>query len=168
MSDERLYSIKLGLDATSGARNMRQFHTLFNKTLKELGEQAPDIKAFKEIAKQAETSEAALDGVDGEMADLVHSYNKLKSEASARDKLNFIPDKEIERQVAAVRKHFATLKNSGSLSAKEIERAYEQTELQIRSLRGETEKSATKTEGALKRIAKQALAVGAAFIGFRQ
>lgn len=123
MADECLYSLKLGLDATAGARNMRQFHALFNKTLKEMGETAPDIKAFKELAKQAETSEDALENVGDEMAELVRSYNSLKAEARGRDKLKFIPDKEIERQVREVRGHFATLKKTGQLSAKELARA---------------------------------------------
>ncbi|PTY38551.1 hypothetical protein BGP77_11425 [Saccharospirillum sp. MSK14-1] len=168
MSDERLYSLKLGLDATAGAKNIRQFHTLFNKTLKDMGENSPDIKAFKELARQAEQSVTALDDVDQEMGDLVRSYNKLKAEAGARDKLKFIPDKEIERQITAVRKHFATLKKSGKLSASELSRAYAETERQISSLRNQTEISAAKTESSLTRLTKRVGGLVAAFVGLRQ
>lgn len=168
MADERLYSIRLGLDATQGTRNIREFHKEFNRTLEDMGQSKEEIGQFKQLARDAANSESALQDVDEEMRGLVRSYNQLKREASARDKLNFVPDKEIERQVRAVRGHFATLQRSGKLSAQELARAYDETERQIRQLRGETARAAAQSENALARIAKRAVGVIAAFAGFRQ
>jgi len=168
VADERLYSIRLGLDATQGTKNIRQFHKEFNRTLKEMGQSKQDIQQFKQLAKDAETSELALQDVGDEMGELVRSYNQLKREASARDKLNFVPDKQIEKQVKEVRRHFATLKRSGKLTAEELARAYNETEHQIRQLRGQTEAAATSTESSFKRIAASVTGLIGAFFGIRE
>lgn len=151
-SRELTASLKVAIETAQAEGNLKSFWSTFRKTLEDMGKTRAEIKALEEIAAQLAKGELALESVDKETQDLITTYKELRAVVGARQTLNFVPEAEIKRKVAAVREAYETLRRSGTLTRRELAAASAAADREIAKIEGRLNSTGRAAQGFTERI----------------
>lgn len=137
MSTESV-QLKFDIDVDNATTNLSTLKRDWRDVLKELGKSPAEIRAFMQLARDADAGKVAIDGLDLETRQLLDTYQSLAQVAKGREVLNLIPHAKIEQEIRKARQAYDDFKKSGKLTGTELAQAHLKMEQQVAELAHKT------------------------------
>ncbi|PID55598.1 MAG: hypothetical protein CSA11_12055 [Chloroflexi bacterium] len=91
--------LKFNIDVDNATANLKALNKDFRTVLREMGKSPDEIKAFMQLARDAEQGKASIDGLDQETKGLLETYQSLSRVARGREVLNLMPREKVQREI---------------------------------------------------------------------
>jgi TP901 family phage tail tape measure protein len=137
MSRESI-QLNFDIDIDNATSNLSTLRRDWRDVLKELGKSPDEIKAFMQLARDAERGLVAIEDLDEETRQLLETYQSLAEVAKGREVLNLIPHAKIEEEIRKARQAYDDLRESGMLTGVELAQAHLAMEERVNELSQET------------------------------
>lgn len=142
MSENIETKISILAETSQATSSLGRLDAAFRAFLAEAGTSKADIKAFFNIARDANASAEAVAKLDAQTRSMLGTYRDMRAIARARDIVGLVPHARIKEEIGKVTAAFETLKRSGTLSQAELTQAAEKTKQRIQELNAQMGKGA--------------------------